>query len=400
MRLSTTQFYQQGLTAMQNQQSKLQKTEHHLATGLRIMSPADDPSGAVLALNLNDNIAAIGQFERNASVAENQLSLEENVVSSVTDVLQRVRELSIQGNNATNSNESRRAIGIEINERLDEMLALANSRDASGEYLFSGYRVDSPPFTQSAGNFSYNGDNGQRHVQIGEGTQIAIRDSGRAVFQEIPSGNGSFEVSAGTSNTGSGVIGQSGLVGSFVPDTYTVTFGATAVDGSVSYQVTDSALTVVSSGNYSDGESIKFSGAQITLSGQPANGDTFTVQPSKNQDIFSTVKSIADALINPASTQADTTAFHNTMAQGLSNLDQAMTHMSEVRSGIGARLNNIDAQRNINADFQLQLEKVLSETVDLDYADAISEFNLQLTSLQAAQQVYVKTQELSLFRFL
>ena len=88
------------------------------------------------------------------------------------------------------------------------------------------------------------------------------------------------------------------------------------------------------------------------------------------------------------------------MGQGLANLDQAISGLSSVRAGIGARLNNLETIENINQDFKLQLQTVLSETQDLDFAEAISRFNLQLTSLQAAQQAFVKTSGLSLFNYL
>jgi flagellar hook-associated protein 3 FlgL len=97
---------------------------------------------------------------------------------------------------------------------------------------------------------------------------------------------------------------------------------------------------------------------------------------------------------------ADSAKVQNAMGQGLANLDQALQSVNNQRARIGARLNAIDGTDNINQDFRLQLEAVLSDTRDLDYAEAISRFNQQLTSLQVAQQAFAKTSELSIFRFL
>lgn len=196
MRISTQQIYSQGVEAMQSQQQKLQKTELQIASGLRIMTPSDDPSGAVKVLNLTSNIEAINQFSRNVSVAESALAFEENVIGSVNTNLQRVRELVVQGNNSTNSDADKSSIAAEIYQRLDELVSLANSRDAGGEYIFAGYKVGSPPFVENNGVVSYAGDQGQRMVQVGEGSQVAVRDSGQAVFQEIPSGDGNIQVVA------------------------------------------------------------------------------------------------------------------------------------------------------------------------------------------------------------
>ena len=402
MRVSTAQVYQQSLQNIQQQQVQLQKSEQQVVSGLRILTPADDPSGAALAVNINDNITALDQFERNATIAENQLALEETVIANATNILQKVRELTLQANNPTASNTDRQAIGLEIEQRLDELESLANTRDAAGEYIFAGYSVDSPPFSSSGGSYSYNGDQGQRFIQVGEGTQVAVRDSGRAVFQEILTGNGRFEVTAAPSNQGTAVIGQSGIAGNFVEDTYTVTFTQSIPSDPVSYEVVDSAipLNVVSSGIYNENEDIEFAGAQFSLSGQPANGDVITLESSSYQDVFTSIQNIADTLQQPANNSAEQAAVHNALAEGLDNVDQALTHFSEVRSGIGARLNTIETQENINADFKLQLQTTLSQTVDVDITEAITNFNLQLVSLQAAQQVFAQTQQLSLFQFI
>lgn len=395
MRISSLQLYQQGITNMQNKQVALQQTEMQIASGLRIMKPSDDPSGAVKVLSLNANIDVIDQFSRNVSTATLSLSFEESVVSSVNTNLQQIRELVVQGNNSSNSDSDRNSIAQQIYQNLDEMLALANTRDSNGEYIFSGYKVNSPPFVDSGGVISYQGDRGQRMVQIGEGSQVEVRDSGQTVFQTIPSGDGNIQVLAATANSGSAVLGAFSANGAFVPDTYTVTFS-----GPSEYIVKNGVGATIATGSYSEGESIAFADAQFALNGTPVSGDVFTLSPSGNRDIFTTIKSIADALARPAPSAAEKARFHNDMAAGLTNLDQALEHMNTIRSGIGARLNNIDRLEEINQDFKLHLQTVLSETQDLDYAEAIAKFNLQLTSLQAAQQAYAKTAGLSLFQYL
>lgn len=400
MRVSTLQIYKQGIATMQNQQVKLQQAELRIASGLRIMKPSDDPSGAVKVLDLSANIAVIDQFARNVSVAESALAFEETVVASVNNSLQRIRELVVQGNNSTNPDSAKQSISQEIKQRLEELLALANTRDAAGEYIFAGYKVSSPPFVDVAGSIAYQGDQGQRLVQIGEGSQVAVRDSGQAVFQQIPSGDGNIQVLAAANNTGSAVIGTFGLTGTFTPDNYTVTFNQAGPADPIIYTVTDGAGATVVSSTYSEGSSISFAGAQFVLSGIPADGDVVSLTGSKHSDLFATVKKIADALARPAPGVAETTRFHNDMAEGLANLDQAITNITSIRAGIGARLNNIETLDSINQDFKLQLQTVLSQTQDLDYADAIARFNLQLNSLQAAQQAFARVTSLSLFQFI
>ena len=403
MRISNAQIFEHGVAAMMKKQAQLHETEMQLTSGLRIMKPSDDPSGAVKILNLDANIEVLDQYQRNTAVAESSLAYEESVLVSVNDSIQRIRELTVQGNNATNSNEDRASIATEIYSRLDELLALANTRDANGEYIFGGNRVNLPPFVDSNGVVSYVGDQGERSIQIGESTQVVIRDSGEDIFQSIQTGDGIIEVQADAGNTGTAVLSGFGLNGTFVRDTYTVTFNQATAADPVTYTVTDSTLpvpNVVTTGTYSDGASITFAGAQFQLDGQPDDGDVVVLAPSRKQDVFASIKAIADALDSPSFNEADTAIFHNRMAEGLANLDQVLDSVNNIRGKIGARLNNVDALNNINDDFKLQLETVLSETRDLDYAEAISRFNLQLTSLQAAQQAFIRASGLSLFQYL
>ncbi len=400
MRVSTLSYYNQGVTAMQEQQARLQKSELQIASGLRISKPSDDPSAAVKVLDLKANLEVLDQYSRNSAIAEASLGFEESVVANVNNTLQRIRELSVQGNNSTLQDRDKQSIADEIYQRLDELVSLANTRDSQGEYIFGGYKVDSPPFVEINGEVTYRGDQGQRMLQIGDGSQVATRDSGSTVFQRIRAGDGNIQVAAAEGNTGTAVVGAFGLVGTFEPDDYTVTFEQASVDAPITYTVTDSAAGTVATGTYTEGASISFAGAQFSLSGSPANGDQIALSSSKFKDVFATVKDIADALSQPTSNGTDRAAFHNKMGQGLANLDQALDQVTAIRAGIGARLNNLETLEEINQDFKLQMDTVLSETQDLDYAEAISRFNLQLTALQAAQQAFVKASGLSLFQYL
>jgi len=400
MRLSSMQIFQQGISAILDQQSKVNKTELQIATGRRILTPSDDPAAAVQILNITKGLALVDQYQRNANIAEGQLALEETVLVDVGNLLQRVRELVVQANNGSQSTETRQSIAIEIESRLDELLSLANTRDASGEYIFAGFQSQNEPFAQQGNVFSFNGDNGQRLLQVGSRTQVAVRDSGVDVFLSAPSGNGTFAIAPDSTNTGTLVAGSNSVISSFLPDNYNITFSQPGPLDPISYQVVDSATAVVTSGNYVPGETISFAGASIRFDGTPADGDGFQVSPSVKQNMFATLQSIVDGLNGSGSTPADNSAVNNAMAQALDNLDQALGSVLKVRSDVGVRLNHVENQSNLNESFTLQLKETLSGLQDLDYAEAISRLNLQLTTLQAAQQVYVKVQGLSLFNFL
>ncbi len=400
MRLSSTQIFQQGISAILNQQAKLQQTEQQLATGKRLLTPSDDPAAAVQALAISESLKRTDQYQNNGAVAQNQLAREESVLADVGNVLVRARELVVQANNASQSPETRGSIGKEISASIDELRALSNTRDANGEYIFAGFQTRTEPFVIQGNVTSYQGDNGQRMLQLAQSTQVAVRDSGFDVFMSVPSGNGVFDVKADSANSGTGVVGSNSVSGAFIPDTYSIVFSQPTPTDPVTYEVLDASSSVIVSGNYLAGEAIEFAGALVKIEGTPADGDNFEVTPSVQTDIFSTLQGIADQMESVTSDPAQIAIFNSEMGRALDNIDQALNHVLDVRVDVGVRLGRVESQLDINDSFNLQLQETLSEIQDLDYAEAISRFNLQLTSLQAAQQSYVKMQGLSLFNYL
>lgn len=216
MRISTSFFYSQGLSNMLDQQAKLLRVQDQLGQGVKNLSPSDDPSAAARVLGLNQSITKLEQFDENAIYAKQRIELEESTLDSVGLVLQRVRELTVQaGNIGTGDTQTRRAITSEIKQRIDELLDLANKRDVNGDYLFSGFKSRTQPFfSDGAGNYTYNGDQGQMDIKIGTTRQVTVSDSGADVFQKIRTGNGSFSVDSGLVNDGTGIIRQGSVLNS------------------------------------------------------------------------------------------------------------------------------------------------------------------------------------------
>ncbi|PLW68284.1 flagellar hook-associated protein FlgL [Pseudohalioglobus lutimaris] len=399
MRVSSLQMFQQGISSILAQQAKLSNTENQLATGKRLLTPADDPVAAAQVLDISEDLELLDQYQRNANLAQGQLALEESVLTEAETTLQRVRELVVQANNATQSPDTRRSIAAEISARLDELESIANTRDASGEYIFGGYQAQNQPFTRSGADVLYQGDDGQRFMQIGNSARVAVRDSGYDVFVAVPTGNGRFGVEAGAGNTGNAVAGSTTAGPGFVAGSYSISF-ASPPGGPTTYEVRDASAALVSSGNYEDGDTLTFAGASIDFSGVPGDGDTFTVASSVRRDMFGTLQDIVSVLENSGTQPNEVAAVNNAMARGLDNIDQALGNVSRVRTDVGVRLNYVDTQVQLNDNFNLSLQETLSGIEDLDYAEAISRFNLELTALQAAQQAYVKMQGLSLFNYL
>ncbi len=396
MRVSTLGAFQNGLGLMQRLQSALDHTQRQISSGRRILTPSDDPVASARAIGIRESIARLDQFDRNANIATNRLAQEEVALQSANDVLQRVRELALQANNGTQSNESRAQIAVEMDELLDQLVQVANQKDGSGAFLFSGNLLDTQPVSRGALGFVYNGDQGQRFIQIGEGRQVADGDSGADVFFSIKDGNGTFRGSPVAGNTGSGVLGGNSLVdpSAWVPDQYTVTFTAPNV-----YEVRDSSAALVSTGPFAPGDTISFRGIEFSVDGQPDTGDEFQIEPSGNADVFTSVAQLVAAVRTTVSDDASRAELTNGINASLQNIDQAIGRILDVRTQVGSRLSAIEGQVDSNGAQVLNYRETLAGLEDLDYAEALSQLSMQATTLEAAQQSFIRTQSLSLFNY-
>jgi flagellar hook-associated protein 3 FlgL len=397
MRVSTQGSYLKGLSSIQRLQAALDLTQRQISSGRRVLKPSQDPIASSRALELRESISRLDQFDRNANIATNRLAQEEVTLNSVNNVLQRVRELALQANNATQSNESRGQIAVELRQLLDNLVELANQKDGNGQYMFAGNLEEVLPVTRSASGFQYNGDQGQRLIQVGEGRQVADGNPGSDVFFRIKNGNGVFALEPATGNTGSGILGAGSVLDptAWVPDTYTVTFTATD-----SYEVRDSSAALVAAGTWQDGDNIRFGGIEFGLDGMPATGDSFVVSPAINRDLFTTVEALANAVETNVFDDATRAAMINGINAGIVDIDQGIGNILDMRTQVGSRLAVIEKQVDTNGAFSLTLEETLAGIEDLDYAAALSRLSLEATTLEAAQQSFVRTQQLSLFNFI
>ncbi len=397
MRVSTMGSYLSGLNLMQTMQSAIDHTQKQISTGQTLLAPSDDPIGAARALELRETLAGLAQFDRNAVVAQNRLSQEESALSSVNNVLQRVRELALQANNATQSNETRSLIAVEMREHLDQLVQIANQSDGNSRYLFSGHQQEVAPVTKSGGSYSYNGDQGQRMIAIGPDRMIADSDSGDDVFFRIRAGNGDFIAAPDAANTGSGIVGATSTLdpSAWIPGNYTVEF----VDAT-NYEVRDGLGANVAAGTHTDGEQISFLGISFDLSGAVAAGDQFVVEPSPYQDMFSSIDQLATAIETSVSSDQASAAQTNSINAGLRYIDEAIGNVLDVRTQVGSRLAAIEEQVDSNAELALISNETLAGIEDLDYAEALSRLSVQMTTLEAAQKSFVATQQLSLFDYI
>ncbi|MCC2658577.1 MAG: flgL [Panacagrimonas sp.] len=396
MRISTSMLHAQGVANILRNQTLLARTQNELALATRLISAKDDPGAWARASGLDQHLAQLDRYRENSSVSQNRLGLEENALVSATEMLNRVRELALQANNATTSAEARQSIAQEIQSRLGELLSIANSGDGDGRYLFAGTADAAAPFVLAVVGATYSGNTSTRLVDIGPERSVALGDAGDAVFQNLMTGNGTFAVAAGGTNAGLTKLDAAKVVdaASWDGGSYTLSFNAG------NYEVRDAGNALVTSGAYTSGTAIGFRGVQLTLSGAPVDGDTFSVTPSQSQDMFAVIQKMAALFATSPADPAANARHHTAFFGALEELDTAMSRVNTVRATVGHRLHAVDDALAQIDTIDVQAQGTLSGLRDLDYAEATSRLNLQMTALQAAQQSYARIQSLSLFDFL
>ena len=400
MRISSNTIYDSNVAAVNQQQARLLQTQQQISSGRRILTASDDPVAATRALEISQADATNTQYALNRESARNSLSLAEGTLQAVTSLIQDVRDATIVAGNSSLDSNGRKAIATDLNARLQELVGLANGTDGLGNYLFAGFQSRTKPFVDTATVVGFFGDDGQHLVQVAANRQMSTSDSGADVFMRIKNGNGTFATQAAAANIGTGTISQGSVTNPaalVAGNSYSIVFSVVA--GVTSYTVTGAPtpLAPAMAGiPYVSGQAISFDGMQIDIKGAPANGDTFTVAPSANESVFTTISDLINALNAPV-VGANLT---NSLSHGLNQLDNALNNVLTTRATLGLRLNELDALQTAGEDMGLQLKQTLSNLQDVNYTQAASDLARQQTNLQAALLSFSRVSGLSLFDYI
>jgi flagellar hook-associated protein 3 FlgL len=398
MRVTQSLEQSQFLTAINQLESNISTTQNQISSGLSFTTAAQNPIAAGLVTDYNQALTQSQQYDTNSSSAQTSLNTEDSALTQMQNSLQSLRDLALEANNSDESPQDLSAIATQATQIQNTLLSIANTQDGNGNFIFGGFSTQAQPFALTTTGATYSGDQGQRQVQIAPGQTVVVGDNGDLVFNQIKTGNGTFQATAAAGNTGTGVVSTATVAdpADYTGGTYSIDFTAPNT-----YQVLDANNNVVTSGTYTSGQAISFAGVQVTLTGQPAAGDSFSVAPSTNQSIFTTVQNLVSALQQQGTTSAAGEAqLNNSINVAINNIDQALNQSETVQSSVGARLNSITTQQSMASDQQVQLQKSISNLQSLDYPTAITSLDEQNTTLSAAMQAFTLTQGLSLFKFI
>ncbi|XKH60290.1 flagellar hook-associated protein FlgL [Halomonas sediminis] len=420
MRISTVTMFEQGVASMNRQQSDFLKVSEQIASGLRVVNPSDDPQAASRAVGVDQAKAVTQQYADSRVSARNSLAQTESILNSISDANISAKTLLVQASSDTLSDVDRQSVASELKGIYETMLGQANATDGNGRYLFGGYKDNAPPFVKDAeGNAQYNGDSNAREQRIDASRLMPVTDNGETIFKSVPSGAG-YVAEAQSGNQGN--VTFSGPQVRAVNDDgygsdYRVTFDGTA--DNPTYQVerfeetawvtTDTTGGALPAGNWSEANSeegitLEFGGLSIGLEGTPAPGDDILVAQAgsdqREPNLFRTMEEAIRVLETPADDQAKKADLRNTLNTAMRDLDNSLDNVLTVRASAGARLNELDVVDAVSSNRMLNYEQTLSDLVDLDYNEAISEYSLRQVGMQAAQKAFVDVKGMSLFNYM
>lgn len=408
MRIPTLQIFNRGVSQLVDATARVTDIQTRIGSGSNILTSADDPIASVRINQLNQVSALNEQFSTNIASAERRLSLEDTQLDAVGKLLIRLKEITITGGNGAFSHNDRKILAGEAQSTMNEIVTIMNSKDAIGQYIFSGFKGDTKPFVDVGDNqFEYQGDEGNKELKIAPGSNINIGDHGKELFVDIPSFNKTFYTEASSINTSApaatilsnGVTDQEAY-DEFYPDDLIISFGADASTYTVTRKSDGQIIEGYEDKPYDANTQITIEGTSFTISGAPAANDTFYIQSTAKQGLLTTLDKLITGLNDLDDNAPDQALLDALLSETLENISLAELNVVNFRATVGQRLNALEGTKLIQESVELTNRKVLSDIQDLDYTQAITDLNLQTIVLQAAQQSFTKISNLTLFNFM
>lgn len=417
MQISTSEFLLGSVNELLAQQQNVNQLNREIATGETMLDASSNPSGASQVIGLANQIGTLQYDAGNGQAATQTLQSGVSALNQVSTLLDQLQQTISAAANASSSQAQRQSDANSAQTLLQQLVQLANTQGPDGGYLFAGSKSATPAFTQSSnGTVVFNGDANTNQIEIAPSLDVASTISGQGIFMGVPSGTDGVAVSASSSNTGSafalaqGVTNVSQVTAAGLAGTeYDISFSGTG--SSLSYEVTSGQGTpgsagynatsgIVASGGYAVGSSVDFAGMEIEVSGTPATGDSFTVQPGATTTFFQTVQNAITALDMPQSGGAQSTLAQQAIQNVLANIANAQTSLLSAQATLGANLAEIQSVQTQTTDESASATTQMSNLQSASLPQVLASYSEGVTALQAAEEAFAKVQNLTLFKYI
>ena len=410
-RVSTANQYDTALRNIGQRHTSLSNLQENLTSGKRVVRPSDDPVSAAQAERAINRLARIQTEQRALETQRNAIAQAESALGDAIGLMQNFRELTVSAGSATLTPNDRVTIANQLQGLREQMVEVANRKDTNGVPLLGALGSALAPFLgplTTTPDYSFAGLPGQTSST---GVTIPGTLDGDSAFMFNPQRDGVYyaAVSAIPNDrqlTTSAVtpVNKALITG----DSYTITFsavgpGATPGTSTATYTLTNTTTGAVSAPvtvpDYPSDKPLAIAmtdipGLSFNITGNPANGDTITMQPSPS--MFSTL----DSAIRDIRSAPNSNAAIQAVGQALGNMDIGLERLHNMRGYAGELLNRADRITGDQEKRSVQLEGDRSRAEDLDMIKGISDFQNQQVGYEAALKSYAQVQRLSLFNYI
>lgn len=400
MRITTNMSFDRSIKYMQNTNTRLDQASKQYNTGLKFDTAAEDPTGMGNKLRLEAEISTYTQYSVNAGLAQDSLGLEETSLSSMYEILGSVKVEMQSAVNGTLDNYNFEAIATSLEESLNLLFDLTNTKTADGEYIFSGNQSLQPTMVkQSDGTFKCQADSGFRQVKVAPSVKVTTSDSGLGIFEQCQLCR---TASSGAASTIS--YKDNEQFNKFVNDYYqndgnndfTV---SVATDGKYELKsLRDN--TVLQSGTLGDSKTITFNGMEIKMNGdytQGALNSTINLDEPKNDNFLNSISRVIDVLRDDNVSHAEKMSM---LASGQVNIEYAKENVNVALGHVGGRLTNIEDVINSNSTLSEIKTQAKANISEVDVYEATENLLKQQTALNFAQQTFSKVNGTTLFDYI
>ena len=427
MQISTRLLNQQQVNQFGKLNEDIQNIQERVSTGRKILHASDDPVAAANLSVAKEQSKLLSQFQRNVDNAETRLNMTDHTLQEAVNVLIRFSELGTMARNGALDGEGHVAISTEMKQLKEVLIGLANTTDANGMGIFSGFNGVTTPFERAPnGTVDYVGNRGQNHVQISENMTMATNIDGGSAFMRVDSGGVRRSVFDIVESTIKSVETAAAIVpeasSNYAADLY---FELPSQMSEWSFNLSGSKGTVAIKASIAEGGLQAMVDAVNNVSAETgitaslnADGKTVYLLDRMNGLIrvadvqIDGVDSAADEVttyVNFTGRDGDGVATGRTMkltdqdqlvASSIGHIQAAIDNFSLQRAYVGAQLSKGAKQSDVLGARKLAVERDVSRLGDADLAELITSLQSQMTNLNAAQAAFAKIGQQSLFDFL
>lgn len=432
MRISTSMQYNSHLNYLQTANTKLDQASTQYNTGLKFQTAGEDPGGMAAKIKYQADITAYERYGDNAKVVSDALDQEETALGQIWDVMSSIQTRLIQAINGTLDDGSRQALAEDIKQSRDQLYSLMNTKNAEGEFIFSGAQSDIPTYTvTSDGRYICNADGSTKNVNVSPTITVQTTDSGLNIFENVmyaydfsvPQVSGPLADAAGEF-AGEFTVSDYDQFNAFFKDEFQYGSNGEAatglgngfvvtINGDGTFELHDGDElrpgSLIASGEIKDNK-IEAMGMSFTLPDgyTPAADNSDYIMINLDQPEQGNILNKLTEIVNKLSLPQDewdtinqsTSSLTHDLAEMQQNIELAKKQVDTYRGMVGARGANIDAIIQSDESLTDIKKEAKANVSEMDAFEAVSNLLVAQNALQVAQQSYNLVHSTTLFDYM